>query len=373
VNKKIPTEHFFWMSRALNLARKGLGWTSPNPMVGAVVVKDGEAIAEGYHERVGEAHAERIALDLAGEEARGATLYVTLEPCAHQGRTPPCVERVIASGVERVVMAMIDPYPLVAGRSVEAMTEAGIEVVVGVCEREARLLNLPFLSGILRARPWVTLKYAMTLDGRIALRSGKSQWITNHASRLKVQELRASNRAILVGYRTAVLDDPTLDARIETDPPPRQPLRIVLGGDKPLSESGKLAQTLDRAETLHVTAFAMEEPEGIENVVLPASDPDSIELGALLEFLHAREVDSLLVEGGAWVLSQFLAKGLADEVHAFIAPRILNDREGVPPFLSDAPKESLDQTHNLMSATVTPLEGDVLVHGFLTDPHTLGL
>ncbi|MBW7939617.1 MAG: bifunctional diaminohydroxyphosphoribosylaminopyrimidine deaminase/5-amino-6-(5-phosphoribosylamino)uracil reductase RibD, partial [Candidatus Omnitrophica bacterium] len=219
-----PETDIGYMRMALSLAERGIGWTSPNPMVGAVVVRDGKAIAEGYHPRCGEAHAERIALEKAGGQAVGATLYVTLEPCAHHGKTPPCLDCVLASGVARVVVAMEDPNPLVHGKSIQALRDNGIEVAVGICEKEARVLNYPFLSSMLRQRPWVTLKYAMTLDGKIATSTGDSKWVSGEESRAGVQDIRRRHRAILVGFRTALTDDPLLTCRETGDPPPRQPL-----------------------------------------------------------------------------------------------------------------------------------------------------
>jgi diaminohydroxyphosphoribosylaminopyrimidine deaminase/5-amino-6-(5-phosphoribosylamino)uracil reductase len=360
------------MRRALALAERGAGWTSPNPMVGALVVKGGEVIAEGFHARCGEAHAERIALDRAGEAARGAALYVTLEPCAHQGRTPPCLDRVLESGVARVVVAMQDPNPLTQGRSIQAMRERGIVVQVGVCEPEARRLNHPFLSSILRQRPWVTLKYAMTLDGRIATSTGSSKWVSGEASRRMVQEIRRRQRAVLVGFRTAITDDPLLNCRLDCDPPPRQPLRIVLGGTGSLPRSGHLAKTSGETPVLHVLSARrwrgpIEEPEQVEAVTLgDASGRGSI-LGDLMLLLHEREIDSLLVEGGAQTLSGFLAEGLADEVYAFIAPKILNDSEALSPFPGRDEHGSMDEAAPLRSVSVREIGGDALVHGFLTE------
>jgi diaminohydroxyphosphoribosylaminopyrimidine deaminase/5-amino-6-(5-phosphoribosylamino)uracil reductase len=359
------------MRHALTLAERGVGWASPNPMVGAVVAKGDRVIAEGYHARCGEAHAERIALDLAGEQARGTTLYVTLEPCAHQGRTPPCLECVLASGVDRVVVATQDPNPLTNGKSITAMREAGLEVVTGVCGEEARRLNLPFLSNILRKRPWVTLKYAMTLDGRIATSTGLSKWVSGEESRRIVQEIRRRNRAVLVGYRTAITDDPLLNCRLETNPPPRQPLRIVLGGVGAIPREGHLARTSAEFPVLHVLSAKrwrekVNEPGQVEGMTLGGSATSKSVLGDLMEVLHEREIDSLLVEGGAQTLSGFIAEGLADEVYAFVAPKILNDSEALAPFPGRNECASMEEALALHSVTVRQVENDALIHGYLT-------
>src|SRR4051794_5088755 len=202
-----------WMRRALDLAERGRGFVEPNPVVGAVVVRDGSLVGEGWHERYGEAHAEVNALSAAGEAARGATLYVTLEPCCHHGKTPPCTDTVLRAGVRRVVAAMLDPFPRVAGGGFAVLLAAGVDVAVGVCEAEARRLNAPYLTLLTHGRPHVHAKWAMTLDGKIATRTGQSQWISNEASRRRVHELRGRMDAVVVGIGTVLADDPMLTAR----------------------------------------------------------------------------------------------------------------------------------------------------------------
>lgn len=356
------------MRRALELAERGMGWTSPNPMVGAVVCQGDEIISEGYHPRCGEAHAERIALDLAGERARGGTLYVTLEPCAHHGRTPPCLDRVLESGVARVVAAMQDPNPYVNGHSIKVLRERGIVVDVGVCEEEARRLNHPFLSNVLRKRPWVTIKYAMTLDGRISTSTGDSKWISGEESRLYVQEIRRRNRAILVGYRTLAVDDPLLTCRAESDPSPRQPLRIVIGGVGPLPSKCQLAMTSSKSPAMHVLSGKrwkgpLHEPSQVEGVVLPGAKPI---LEELMDLLHQRDIDSLLVEGGAQTLAGFWDAELVDEVYAFVAPVIVADSEALSPIPGSNETSVMTDARRLQSVTVTQTGGDALVHGYLS-------
>lgn len=364
-----PETDILFMQQALSLAERGLGWTSPNPMVGAVVVRDGKIIAEGYHPRCGEAHAERIALEMAGSQAVGATLYVTLEPCSHHGRTPPCLDCVLASGVKRVVIAMEDPNPQVHGKSIAALREKGVDVLVGICEQEARKLNYPFLSSMLRQRPWVTLKYAMTLDGKIATSTGDSKWISGEESRAFVQEIRRRHRAVLVGFRTALTDNPMLTCRLPADLPPRQPLRIVLGGIGGLPPSSQLAMTSTHSPTLHVLSAQrwqnpIHEPGEVEGILLHGRG--SI-LPELMKVLHEREIDSLLVEGGARTLSSFMDEGLVDEIYAFIAPKILNDFDALSPFPGEGGANSISDATQLRRVSVQTFGQDVLMHGYLTD------
>ncbi|MCB9769056.1 MAG: bifunctional diaminohydroxyphosphoribosylaminopyrimidine deaminase/5-amino-6-(5-phosphoribosylamino)uracil reductase RibD [Candidatus Omnitrophica bacterium] len=356
------------MRRALELAEKGVGWTSPNPMVGAVVCRGEEIVGEGYHPKVGEPHAEPIALDQAGVAAEGASLYVTLEPCAHHGRTPPCLNRVIEAGVSRVVIAMEDPDPRTAGRSIRALQEHGIETLVGVCEQEARQLNFPFISRVTRGRPWVVLKYAMTLDGRIATSTGDSKWISNEASRHFVHDLRRRYRSILVGYRTYLNDDPMLTCTLDLDPAPRQPLRIVYGGREGIGGNSKLASSAKERPVIQVVLEQdiVQNPEGIETVRLNQpilSSGDSVR--QFLSILQEREIDSLLIEGGAQTLTTFLEAGVVDEIYSFIAPKIHNEATAISPFMGHGVKPSISETLNLMNVESKNFEGDTLVHGYL--------
>ena len=358
------------MRQALALAEKGVGWTSPNPMVGAVVCQGTQVISEGYHPKVGDPHAERIALDRAREFARGGTLYVTLEPCSHTGRTPPCLDRVLESGIARVVIALRDPNPLVDGRSIEILRESGIEVTVGVCEQEARRLNYPFLSQVVRKRPWVTLKYAMTLDGRIATSGGDSKWISGPASREIVHDLRRRRRGILIGYRTAVKDDPLLSCRVDCTPPPRQPVRIVLGGEEPLKPDSQLLATARDIPVLRFVSSksALRGFDGLAEILPLSTGADgTLSLPDLLAELSRREVDSVLVEGGARVLSAFLSAGLADEVYAFVAPKILNDAGALSPFIGTESRPLISAASRLTSVSVREVDGDALIHGYLSE------
>ena len=314
------------MQRALELAEGGRGRVEPNPLVGCVIARGEEIIAEGFHQQYGGPHAEAEALAAAGDRARGATIYVTLEPCCHQGKTPPCSQAVIAAQPVRVVVATGDPFPQVAGGGVKEIQAAGIPLELGLLETEARAQNAPFFKLIETGRPWVISKWAMTLDGRIATAAGESRWISNEVSRRRVHELRGRMDAILVGSGTARTDDPRLTAR---PPGPRTPLRVVLDSHGRLGADSQLVQTLEEAPLLVVVgphAAAKEKQRladlGVE--VFACTSPTATEqIDEVLEELGRRRLTNLLVEGGAGVLGAFYDAAAIDEVHAFIAPRIV--------------------------------------------------
>jgi diaminohydroxyphosphoribosylaminopyrimidine deaminase/5-amino-6-(5-phosphoribosylamino)uracil reductase len=306
------------MRRALELAVRGRGHVEPNPMVGAVVVRHGELVGEGWHERFGGPHAEIIALQQAGERAKDGTLYVTLEPCCHHGKTPPCTQAVIASGVKRVVMAMADPFPAVAGKGLVELFDAELGVEVGCCEEQARELNRPYLTLIQKGRPYVHLKWAMTLDGKIASRTGDSQWISNESSRAIVHQLRGRMDALVVGANTVHRDDPLLTAR---PPGPRTPTRIVFTTKPELPSECQLLRTRTQAPVMLVA----KEPGAIPGIEILASD----NLCDVMTELARRRFTNILVEGGAGVLGSFLDAGLVDEVHVFIAPKLLGGAQAL--------------------------------------------
>lgn len=312
------------MARALQLARRGLYTTDPNPRVGCVLVRDGGVVGEGWHERAGGPHAEVVALAAAGERSRGATAYVSLEPCCHHGRTPPCTQALIAAGVARVVAAMPDPNPKVASQGISELEQAGIRVEIGLMQAEAERLNRGFLSRMTRARPWVRIKLAASLDGRTALASGESKWITGEAARADVQRLRASSSAILTGVGTVLADDPSLTVR-DFDIG-RQPLRVVVDGHMSLRADTRLLHL--PGKTLVVTAVDDDdyaEPllaAGAEVMVLSAG-PDAVDLAALMQDLAQREVNDVLVEAGATLCGALLRAGLVDELVLYLAPHLL--------------------------------------------------
>jgi diaminohydroxyphosphoribosylaminopyrimidine deaminase/5-amino-6-(5-phosphoribosylamino)uracil reductase len=312
----------YWMSRALALAEEGRGAVEPNPLVGAVVVRDGVAVGEGWHERFGGPHAEINAMAAAGEAARGTTLYVTLEPCCHHGKTPPCTDAIVAAGINRVVTAMPDPFQEVAGRGVEALRSAGIAVDVGICEAAARDLNRPYLTLLRLGRPYVHAKWAMSLDGKIATRTGQSKWLTGRPTRERVHQLRGRMDAVIVGAGTVRADDPLLTVRPAGR---RTPVRIVLAGSRPIADNCRLLQTLDEAPVLIAKAKAsgclVPDPR-CEILDLPAEDGRPI-VGELLRELGRRRMTNVLIEGGAAVFGSFRDADLLDELHVFVAPKLV--------------------------------------------------
>jgi diaminohydroxyphosphoribosylaminopyrimidine deaminase/5-amino-6-(5-phosphoribosylamino)uracil reductase len=310
------------MARALQLAARGLYTTSPNPRVGCVIVKDGQVVGEGWHERAGTPHAEVHALKAAGDAARGATVYVTLEPCSHHGRTPPCAEALIRVGAARVVAAMTDPNPLVAGGGISMLTLAGIEAEVGLMKAEAHALNPGFISRMTRQRPWVRLKTASTLDGKTALTNGQSQWITGEAARADVQRLRARACAILTGSGTVLADNPRMNVR-DFDIG-RQPLRVVVDSTLRSPVDAAILPALIAYHHADPTAHATLERSGAEVVELPGAD-GRVDLAALLTLLAQRGVNELHVEAGAALNGALLAAGLVDEWVAYVAPMAVGD------------------------------------------------
>jgi diaminohydroxyphosphoribosylaminopyrimidine deaminase/5-amino-6-(5-phosphoribosylamino)uracil reductase len=319
-----PADREF-MARALRLAERGLFTTTPNPRVGAIVVRGDEIVGEGFHERAGEAHAEVNALRAAGARAEGATVYVTLEPCVHHGRTPPCVDALLAAKVKRVVVAMGDPNPKVSGRGFAALRAAGVEVDSDLLEDEARELNVGFVSRMTRGRPWVRLKVAATLDARTALANGESQWITGEAARRDGHRWRARACAILTGIGTVRDDDPRLTVRdVET---PRQPLRVLVDSrlEVPLT-----ARLLDGGNLLVAAAIedrakaAALQDRGAEVVVLPNAS-GKVELEDLVRELGRRALNEIHVEAGFKLNGSLVAAGVVDELLVYIAPKVLGD------------------------------------------------
>jgi diaminohydroxyphosphoribosylaminopyrimidine deaminase/5-amino-6-(5-phosphoribosylamino)uracil reductase len=317
-------DHEF-MGRALALAGRGLYTSTPNPRVGCAVVRDGEVVGTGWHEKAGLPHAEALALKAAGEHARGATLYVNLEPCSHHGRTAPCVEAVIAAGVKRVVAAVQDPNPKVAGMGFEKLRAAGIAVEEGLREEEARELNVGFFARMKRGRPWVRLKIAASLDGRTALASGKSQWITGEVARVDGHRWRARACAVLTGFGTVRDDDPQLSVRgVDT---PRQPLKIVVDSKFETSPSARLlkdGKTLVAGAVNDTKKIAALEAAGAETVVI-ANAQGKVELFKLMEELAQRELNEIHVEAGTKLNGSLLQAGVVDELLVYLAPCVIGD------------------------------------------------
>ena len=315
------TDHTM-MARALRLAERGAFTTKPNPLVGCVIARGEEVLGEGYHERAGEPHAETLALRTAGVLSSGATAYVTLEPCAHTGRTGPCTDALIAAGVSRVVAAMRDPFPQVDGAGFERLTAAGITVEHGLMTSQARALNRGYLSRLERGRPWVRLKLATSLDGRSALASGDSKWISGEASRRDVQRWRARSGAIITGAGTVLIDNPSLTVRLGDDTPFVPPLRVVL--DPGLATVARGHVRAGDAPTLYVHAPDARLPRGIETETAAAPvHAGRFDLEGVLQLLAARQINDVLVEAGATLAGAFLEAGLVDELVLYVAPVIL--------------------------------------------------
>jgi diaminohydroxyphosphoribosylaminopyrimidine deaminase/5-amino-6-(5-phosphoribosylamino)uracil reductase len=330
------------------------------------LVKDGRIVGEGWHQKFGQAHAEIGALEQAGEAARGATCYVTLEPCCHSGKTPPCTDALVRAGVARVVAALEDPFPQVAGRGAAQLRAAGIVVELGLCEKEARRQNAPYLTLLATGRPYVHAKWAMTLDGKIATRSGDSKWISNHASRRIVHELRGRMDAIVVGIGTALADDPMLRAR---PPGPRTATRVVLDSQARLPATSQLAQTIRQAPTLVVTsehaaatALAPLRAAGCEILPCPLDEHGRLGLPLLLANLGQRRFTNVLVEGGSQVLGGFLDAGMIDEVHVFIAPMLAGGADAKTAVAGQG-VDRIAEALRLAETSVESVGGDIYVRG----------
>jgi len=318
-----------WMTEAIRLAKLGIGTTAPNPRVGAVIVSGEKSVGSGYHEKAGKAHAETLALKKAGAKARGATLYVTLEPCAHVGRTPPCLDAVIKAGVKRVVIGELDPNPRMNGKTIQELRAAGLNVICGVLAAESHALNLPFHKWIRTHRPFVTLKFAQTLDGKIATSTGQSKWITSEESRRVSQELRASVDAIVVGAATIKADDPRLSVRIPTK---NRPLKVILDSKLSISPRAKVFSSPGKVMLATTEASPKAKRTALskkaEVLVIPARD-GRVDADRLLNELGSRGILHILVEGGGETAASFLEARLADEAYIFTAPKILGGREAV--------------------------------------------
>ena len=354
-----------YMSRALELAREALGSTSPNPAVGAVVVKDGAVVGEGSTQPPGGPHAEIVALRHAAERIRGASVYVTLEPCCHHGRTPPCTEALIAAGVGEVHAAILDPNPLVGGRGAAALRAAGIAVTVGEREAEARELNEAFFKYIATSRPFLAVKYAMTLDGKIATRAGHARWVTGPAARRRVHLLRRAADAILVGVGTVLADDPRLTVRLEGDAAPRQPWRIVADTYCRIPPGARLLNDAQTGRTIVATtpasplaARAEVAARGAEVLVLPAHD-GRVDLAALAEALAARGIINILAEAGSTLTASLFELGLVDKVYAFLAPKIVGGAAPTP--VGGVGVATMNAARGLRVARVEQLGHDLLL------------
>ncbi|HUL01478.1 MAG TPA: bifunctional diaminohydroxyphosphoribosylaminopyrimidine deaminase/5-amino-6-(5-phosphoribosylamino)uracil reductase RibD [Nitrospirota bacterium] len=357
-----------YMRMALRLAARSRGLTSPNPMVGAVVVRDNKVISRGYHRRAGGLHAEAIALGNAGEAAAGATLYVTLEPCSHTDkRTPPCTPLVVESGIKRVVVAMIDPNPKVSGEGIKALRSAGIDVVTGICEAESKTLNEAFIKYISTGMPFVSLKIAQTLDGKIATALGESKWITGEQARQEGHRLRHENDAILVGINTVLADDPSLTARI---PKGRNPVRVIVDTHLRTPLHAKVMSRKPPVRTIVATlrtapAYKVKKLEraGAE-VLLVRSLQGRVDIKDLMKLLGKLGVMSVLIEGGAEINASALTSGIVDKVVMFIAPILMTSKEALSSIGGASPRK-LSQAVRLTGVTSHRVGSDLMITGYI--------
>ncbi len=348
-----------YMRMALNLAKKGAPWAYPNPLVGAIIVKNGQIIGKGYHQRFGENHAEINAVENAMEPVRGSTVYINLEPCSHHGKTPPCVDRLVRERPARVVVGTLDPNPLVSGRGIASLKRHGIETRVGVLENPCREVNEVFFKYIRTRIPFVTLKFAQSIDGKIATATGHSRWISSEPSRVFAHRLRSFHDAILVGSGTVVKDDPELTCRLVKG---RNPLRVIVDSKLKIPLKARVLQEQDRAKTLVFTAAEHDEKKmavladrGIE---VRVAGVRQVDLPAVLHELGKRKVSSLLVEGGARVLTSFIREELADRLIIISAPKIFGKGTDA---IGNLDVRTVDQAIPLAIRRVSYKNGDIIV------------
>ncbi len=356
------------MKMALNLAKKGQGYTSPNPMVGAVIVKNGEVQAKGYHQFIGQAHAEVNAIEAAGTRARGATLYVNLEPCNHTGRTPPCTRKIIEAGIKRVVVAMKDPNTIAGGGSV-FLKQHGIEVLTGVCENQAAKLNEAFIKYVKTKLPFVVVKCAATLDGRIATRCGDSRWVTGEKARRYVHRLRHAADAILVGIGTIQADNPSLTARLDSKKA-ADPTRIVLDTHLSISPDARILKLDSKSDTILIIGNTVSEAKkkrvakkGVQLIEQPVKN-SLIDLKSLMVQLGAMGITSLLVEGGSRVIASAFSSGIVDKALFFYAPKILGGDDGAPICRGPGPQLMKDCIR-VKNICVRRFDDDVLIEAYI--------
>lgn len=354
-----------YMRRALALALHGAGHVSPNPMVGAVIVKDGRILGEGWHEHIGGLHAERNAFAHCTADCTGATIYVTLEPCCHWGRTPPCTDAIIEHHLARVVVGCLDPNPLVAGKGLRLLEQAGISCVSGVLEDECRAVNEVFFHYITTKTPFVVMKYAMTLDGRIAAYTGDSKWVTGPAARRHVQETRRRLSAIMVGIGTVLADDPMLNCRIESGV---DPVRLVCDSTLRIPLDSQLVRTAKDIPTWIFCAQAEQtraqalEHAGVSVIPLPDESGSRVDLAAVMAYLGQEQIDSVLLEGGGTLNGEALRLGLVDRVQAYIAPKLIGGATARGPVEGTGIAHMADALM-LEQLTITRLEDDLLIDG----------
>ncbi len=351
-----------YMNLALQEAKKGEGWTNPNPMVGAVIVKDGRIISKDYHHRCGEYHAERNAILNCRENVRGAEMYVTLEPCCHHGKTPPCTEIIIESGIRKVYVGALDPNPLVAGNGIGILREHGIEVETGICERECLELNRVFFHYIQTKTPYVVMKYAMTADGKIATRTGASQWITGEAARMRVQNSRHKYMGIMAGVGTVLADNPSLTCRLQGK---KSPIRIICDTHLRTPMDSEVVKSAHEVQTMIATASKDTakreafEKSGCRLITVPEKS-GHIDLKALMQELGAMGIDSILLEGGAELNYSALTSGIVQAAETYIAPKLFGGVEAKTPVAGEG-VELPGDAFRLKHPKISRIEEDILV------------
>jgi diaminohydroxyphosphoribosylaminopyrimidine deaminase/5-amino-6-(5-phosphoribosylamino)uracil reductase len=358
-----------FMKRALDLAKKGEGYTSPNPMVGAVIVKDGRIIGEGYHEKYGSHHAEINAFNNATEDVEGATIYVTLEPCSHYGKTPPCANKIVEKKIKKAVVCLQDPNPLVSGKGIELLRSNGIEVVTGVLEQEGKKLNEVFLKYITTKFPFVFLKTAMTLDGKIAAYTGDSKWITNEESRQFVHQLRHKASGIMVGLGTILADDPMLNTRLK-DKKGKDPHRIIVDTHARTPLTAKILNMDTDADTIIAVSdnadqekVRLLEKKGAEIIVTPLKN-GHVDLLYLMKELGERKIDSILLEGGGTLNFSALESGIVDKLYAFMAPKIIGGSEAKTP-VEGKGISSIKDAIQVENIELQRFGSDVMIEGYI--------
>mgnify|MGYP006322782623 FL=1 len=356
-----------YMRMALDLARKGKGWTTPNPLVGAIIVKGGRVIGQGYHQKYGQPHAEVNAIASAKEDVTGATLYVTLEPCSHFGKTPPCSDLLIDKNIKRVVVGTLDPNPLVAGKGIERLRSNGIEVVTGVLEEESQKLNEIFIKYIVTKEPFVVMKNAMSLDGKIATVTGESQWISGESSRKQVHSLRHELAGIMVGIETIIKDDPQLTSRTLNS---RNPIRIVVDSQLRIPIASKVLTQQDKAKTIVATTRRANKEKldtlkqmDIE-VLVTKEKGGRVDLKELMKLLGAKGIDSILLEGGANLNFSALEEGIVDKIQSYIAPKIIGGKEAKTA-VEGAGVHSLKNAFQIDRMTPVMVGEDLFVEGYI--------
>lgn len=362
-DNEMEQNDIFYMRKAMELAKKGRGYTSPNPMVGCVIVKEGNIIGMGYHEKYGQLHAERNALKACQEEPAGATLYVTLEPCCHYGKTPPCTEAILEHHIKKVVIGCVDRNPLVGGKGVKILEEHGVEVVTGVLEEECRKLNEVFFHFISEKTPFLAIKYAMTLDGKIATNCGDSKWITNEKSRQHVHFLRKYYTGIMVGIQTVFADNPMLNCRIEEGV---NPIRLVCDSKLQIPLECALVKTAKQIRTIvigctkNIKKIEQLQEQGVE--IILQEGQQQVNLQALMVTLGEMGIDSILLEGGGTMHAAALEAGIVQKVYAYIAPKLIGGKEALSPIAGNGISK-MQNAVVLEEVELESFEGDFLISG----------